>query len=663
MTTVRQLFAEEIFLKGEPLDGIGSGTADITNVENNVTTINAVITGLTGGRPINEIKPDPLIHTRPPTAQDDMNENWNVGDIWITSTKAYVCMSNVEMMAVWNICNLEIRDDDVSQVSTYSSNKIENDHKHTNEQTDYKLSLKANVNDMNVLLSAKLNKTQFTSALLSKADKSDTYTKNETNNLMADYTYTKSDTDNFLHLKADKSDTYTKSETNNFLHLKADKSNTYTKNETNNLMADAKSETNNMMTLKADKSNTYTKSDTNNLMTLKADKSDTYTKNETDNFLHLKADKSDTYTKQDIDTLELKRNNMMTLKADKSDTYTKSDTDNLLDLKADKSNTYTKQYIDTLESKRNNLLDLKADKSDTFTKQEVNSLMASKSNTGDCFLKAETYDRTTIDSKINANTSADTLWRNLMSNTINDLEDAVDSRSLTSQTYTKQEVNSLIDQTRTTIDAKINANTSADDVWRNLMTTTITDLENTIDDRALKSQTYTKQEVDDALEVQTTNHNTQEERINVSNQISANNTYSIFENRTQINETKSNLMFNYYNKTVIDTAMNTKQNIGVSYNKAEIDTAMNTKQNIGVSYNKAEIDAMFETILTSIEELDTQNTAQLAVNSSLFNTMSSVSGTLEDVVRGIQRVAMFINDIIIPIIRALSPLAPLFSFL
>ena len=506
MTTLPSLFTDEIYIKGKPLA--------VVNI-NNVTTINAVITGLTGGRPVNEIKPDPLIHTRPPTAQDDMNENWNVGDIWITSTKAYVCMSNVEMMAVWNICNLEIRDDDVSQVSTYSSNKIENDHKHTNEQTDYKLSLKANVNDMNVLLSAKLNKTQFTSALLSKADK--------------------------------------------------------------------------------------------------------------------------------------------------SDTYTKSDTDNLLDLKADKSNTYTKQYIDTLESKRNNLLDLKADKSDTFTKQEVNSLMASKSNTGDCFLKAETYDRTTIDSKINANTSADTLWRNLMTITIADLEDAVNGRSLTSQTYTKQEVNSLIDQTRTTIDAKINANTSADDVWRNLMTTTIADLEDAVDSRALKSQTYTKQEVDDALEVQTTNHNTQEERINVSNQISANNTYSIFENRTQINETKSNLMFNYYNKTVIDTAMNTKQNIGVSYNKAEIDTAMNTKQNIGVSYNKAEIDAMFETILTSIEELDTQNTAQLTVNSSLFNTMSSVSGTLEDVALGFQRVAMFINDVIIPIIRALSPLAPLFS--
>ena len=172
MTTVRQLFAEEIFLKGKPIragSGGVSGDVDITNVENNVTTINAVIAGLTGGQPVNEIKPDPLIHTSPPTAQDDMNENWNVGDIWITSTKAYVCMSNVEMTAVWNICNLEIRDDDVSQVSTYSSNKIENDHKHTNEQTDYKLSLKANVNDMNVLLSAKLNKTQFTSALLSNS--------------------------------------------------------------------------------------------------------------------------------------------------------------------------------------------------------------------------------------------------------------------------------------------------------------------------------------------------------------------------------------------------------------------------------------------------------------------------------------------------------------
>ena len=52
MTTVRQLFAEEIFLKGEPITGGGGGGGDITNVENNVTTINAVISGLTGGRPI-----------------------------------------------------------------------------------------------------------------------------------------------------------------------------------------------------------------------------------------------------------------------------------------------------------------------------------------------------------------------------------------------------------------------------------------------------------------------------------------------------------------------------------------------------------------------------------------------------------------------------------
>ena len=53
MTTVRQLFAEEIFLKGEPIGG-GSGlgtTADITNIENNILTINALIAGLTGGQP------------------------------------------------------------------------------------------------------------------------------------------------------------------------------------------------------------------------------------------------------------------------------------------------------------------------------------------------------------------------------------------------------------------------------------------------------------------------------------------------------------------------------------------------------------------------------------------------------------------------------------
>lgn len=55
-----------------------------------------------------------------------------------------------------------------------------------------------------------------------KADKSDTYTKNEINNA--------------LNTKADKIDTYTKTEVNTALALKADKSDTYTKTEVDNMI-------------------------------------------------------------------------------------------------------------------------------------------------------------------------------------------------------------------------------------------------------------------------------------------------------------------------------------------------------------------------------------------------------------------------------------------
>ena len=63
MTTLPSLFTDEIYIKGKPLE-----VENINNVTNNVTTINAVISGLTGGRPIADIKPEPLVQTRNPTA-------------------------------------------------------------------------------------------------------------------------------------------------------------------------------------------------------------------------------------------------------------------------------------------------------------------------------------------------------------------------------------------------------------------------------------------------------------------------------------------------------------------------------------------------------------------------------------------------------------------
>ena len=174
MTTLPSLFTDEIYIKGKPLE-----VENINNVTNNVTTINAVISGLTGGRPIADIKPEPLVQTRNPTAQDDMNENWNIGDIWVMPEIAYICMDNSELSAIWQVASLEARDNQVALDSTYSSNKIEAEHKHMNEQMDYKLSLKANTADVNSLLSMKTNRTQFISSMALKADKTDTYTKKE----------------------------------------------------------------------------------------------------------------------------------------------------------------------------------------------------------------------------------------------------------------------------------------------------------------------------------------------------------------------------------------------------------------------------------------------------------------------------------------------------
>lgn len=79
---------------------------------------------------------------------------------------------------------------------------------------------------------------------------------------------------------------------------KADKSTTYTKNETNTLLS-----------AKADKSTTYTKTETDTLLNAKADKSTTYTKTETDTLLGAKANannvytKSQTYSKTEVDDI------------------------------------------------------------------------------------------------------------------------------------------------------------------------------------------------------------------------------------------------------------------------------------------------------------------------------------------------------------------------
>ncbi|KAA6400039.1 MAG: hypothetical protein EZS28_004427 [Streblomastix strix] len=134
---------------------------------------------------------------------------------------------------------------------------------------------------------------------------------------------------------ADKTDTYTKTETDTLLDAKADKTDTYTKIEIYTLLDD-----------KADKTDiidSYTKTEDDALLLLKADKTeliDAYIKTETDSKLDLKAnvaDIVDSYSKTETDTL-------LDDKANKTDTYTKTETDTLLDAKADKTD--LTDYVD-----------------------------------------------------------------------------------------------------------------------------------------------------------------------------------------------------------------------------------------------------------------------------------------------------------------------------
>ncbi|KAA6372155.1 MAG: hypothetical protein EZS28_032318 [Streblomastix strix] len=231
--------------------------------------------------------------------------------------------------------------------------------------------------------SASYSKSEDDALILLKADKSTTYTKGETNNLLNNkantgVSYTKSEDDALLLHKADKTqliDSYTKGETNNLLNNKVDTGVFYTKGDDDALLL-----------LKADKSTTYTKTKDEALLLLKVDKTqlidsysksetyardEVYTKGETNNLLNNKVDTGVFYTKGEDDALLL-------LKADKSTTYTKTKDEALLLLKADKTqliNSYTKGEAD-------NLLNNKANQSTTYIKIETDQLI-SQIETGD----------------------------------------------------------------------------------------------------------------------------------------------------------------------------------------------------------------------------------------------------------------------------------------
>lgn len=85
--------------------------------------------------------------------------------------------------------------------------------------------------------------------------------------------------------------------------------------------------------------------------------------------------------------------NLLSQKADKSTTYTKTETDTLLGTKANQSTTYTKTETDSL-------LNDKSDKSTTYTKTESDTLLGEKANASNVYAKSETYTKTEVNSII-----------------------------------------------------------------------------------------------------------------------------------------------------------------------------------------------------------------------------------------------------------------------
>lgn len=185
--------------------------------------------------------------------------------------------------------------------------------------------------------------------------------------------------------KADKSNVYSRTETDNLLIVKADVSSVYSKTEADALLAGKAdvSYVDDELALKADKSSVYTKEEANALLDAKADLS------YVDENLALKADKNTVYTKKETDTLLNDKANIqyvddgLVLKADKSSVYTKEESDALLNNKADVSAVYSKEEADLL-------LSAKADASSVYAKDEVDGLLADKADVSSVYTRTET---------------------------------------------------------------------------------------------------------------------------------------------------------------------------------------------------------------------------------------------------------------------------------
>jgi hypothetical protein len=163
-----------------------------------------------------------------------------------------------------------------------------------------------------------------------KADIDNFYTKDEIVEMLKSYylkteTYSKTEVDDALALKADKADTYTKDETVTQINTLVGETleDYYTKSAADNVFATISN-----LNLKADKSAVYTTTEMDSFLADKANAADVYTKDGVNTLLSGKADAATTYNKDEVDNLITTSSEKHYLK---SETYTQSEVNNLLD--------------------------------------------------------------------------------------------------------------------------------------------------------------------------------------------------------------------------------------------------------------------------------------------------------------------------------------------
>ena len=205
------------------------------------------------------------------------------------------------------ISNIEISTDSYTkdEIDSLLTNKANTSSTYTKGEVDYA------INDaINNMPKQDVYSKQEVDNLIDNIPIIDSYTKEEIDNIIDEIpivdTYTKSEIDN----KIDniEIDSYTKEETNNLLANKADISTTYNKDEVDNLINNipsvdsyTKSEIDSQMDEKADRTTTYTKEEVNTIID-GLDITESYSKDEIDNKLSSKANSSSVYTKSQVDT-------------------------------------------------------------------------------------------------------------------------------------------------------------------------------------------------------------------------------------------------------------------------------------------------------------------------------------------------------------------------